>query len=135
MAAKCLHNVIISEYNLHIFSCEMTIISQLCHPNLLLFIGVTTQGQPPIIILTEFMATSLRAEISQRALSNEQIKSIDGAFGLNYLHLWKLHPIIHRHVILLTILFFFLYECMCTTCVDYFRALLFLECMHVQEMY
>ena len=99
VAAKCLHKVIISDYNLRIFSREMTIASQLRHPNLLLFIGATTQGRPPII-LTELMATSLRAELSQHPLSNQQIKSIamDVACGLNYLHQWKPHPIIHRDV-------------------------------------
>ena len=99
VAAKCLHNVIISDYNLRIFSREMTIASRLRHPNLLLFIGATTQGHPPII-LTELMATSLRAELSQHPLSNQQTKSIamGVACGLNYLHLWKPHPIIHRDI-------------------------------------
>ena len=99
VAAKSLHNVIISQYNLDIFTREMTIASRLRHPNLLLFIGATTQGNPPII-LTELMATSLRAELSQHPLSNGQIKSIamDVACGLNYLHQWKPHPIIHRDV-------------------------------------
>ena len=60
VATKCLHNgiCIISDYNLRIFSREMTIASQLHHPNLLSFIGATSQGRPPII-LTELMATSL----------------------------------------------------------------------------
>ena len=99
VAAKSLHNVIISQYYLHIFTREMTIASRLRHPNLLLFIGATTQGRPPII-LTELMATSLRAELSQHPLSNGQIKSIamDVACGLNYLHQWKPHPIIHGDV-------------------------------------
>ena len=99
MAAKFLHDVIISEYNLDIFTREMTIASRLRHPNLLLFIGAITQGHPPII-LTELMATSLRAELSHHPLSKQQIKSIaiDVACGLNYLHQWKPHPIIHRDV-------------------------------------
>ena len=98
-AAKILHSVIISDYNLRTFSREMTIASQVRHPNLLLFIGATTQGHPPVI-LTELMATSLRAELSHHSLSKQQIKSIaiDVACGLNYLHQWKPHPIIHRDV-------------------------------------
>ena len=98
VAAKCLHNVIISDYNLRIFSREMSIASRLRHPNLLLFIGAT-KGRSPII-LTELMTTSLRAELSHHPLSNRQIKSIamDVACGLNYLHQWKPHPIIHRDV-------------------------------------
>ena len=97
VATKYLHNVIISPYYLHLFTREMTIASRLRHPNLLLFIGATTQGHPPIIV-TELMATSLRDELAQRPLSREQIKSIaiDVACGLNYLHQWKPQPIIHR---------------------------------------
>ena len=99
VAAKCLHKVIISEYNLRIFSREMTIASRVRHPNLLLFIGATTRGHPPII-LTELMTTSLRAELSKHRLANDQIKStaIDIACGLSYLHQWQPHPIIHRDV-------------------------------------
>ena len=99
VAAKSLHDVLISEYNFYIFTREMTIASRLRHPNLLLFIGATTQGHPPIIV-TELMATSLRAELTQHPLSKCQIKSIatDIACGLNYLHQWKPQPIIHRDV-------------------------------------
>ena len=99
VAAKCLHNIIISDYNLRIFSREMTIASRLRHPNLLLFIGATTRGRHPII-LTELMATSLQVELSQHPLPNRQIKSIaiDVACGLNYLHQWRPHPIIHRDI-------------------------------------
>ena len=39
VAAKVLHNMIISEYNLQLFSREMTIAAKIRHPNLLLFIG------------------------------------------------------------------------------------------------
>ena len=35
VAAKCLHEVIITEHNLHIFSREMDIASRVRHPNLL----------------------------------------------------------------------------------------------------
>ena len=99
VAAKSLHDAIISQYNLHLFTREMSVASRLRHPNLLLFIGATTQGHP-LIILTELMATSLRTELSRQPLTNQQIKSIaiDVACGLNYLHQWKPHPIIHRDV-------------------------------------
>ncbi|XP_019860285.1 PREDICTED: trichohyalin-like, partial [Amphimedon queenslandica] len=56
-AAKVLHETIISEYNLSLFSREMNIASKIRHPNLLQFIGATTEGNP--IILTELMPTSL----------------------------------------------------------------------------
>ena len=63
VAAKCLHKIIASDYNLRLFSREMSIAAQVRHPNLLLFIGATsTRGQSPII-LTELMPTSLHDEL------------------------------------------------------------------------
>ena len=60
VAAKCLHSIIASDYNLRLFSREMSIAAQVRHPNLLLFIRATsTQGQSPIIS-TQLMPTSLR---------------------------------------------------------------------------
>ena len=99
VAAKILHSVIISDYNLRNFTREMTIASQVRHPNLLLFIGAITHGTNPII-LTELMSTSLREELSKHALSKREIKfiAIDVACGLNYLHQWKPQPIVHRDV-------------------------------------
>ena len=45
VAAKFLHNMIISEYNQHLFSREMTIAAKIRHPNLLLFIGATRERE------------------------------------------------------------------------------------------
>ena len=61
VAAKCLHEVIISPYNMSAFSREMNIASKIRHPNLLQFIGATTEDNP--IILTELMPTTLRKEL------------------------------------------------------------------------
>ena len=98
VAAKCLHEVIISPYNMSVFSREMNIASKMRHPNLLQFIGATTEGNP--IILTELMPTSLRKELESRGLAYPAILSIsvDVACALNYLHLFKPHPILHRDV-------------------------------------
>ena len=98
VAAKCLYEVIISPYNIGTFSREMNIASKLRHPNLLQFIGATTEGNP--IILTELMPTSLRKELETGGLAYPAILSIslDVACGLNYLHLFKPHPILHRDV-------------------------------------
>ena len=98
VAVKSLHTVIISDYNLGIFSREMSIASQVRHPNLVQFIGATKVGNP--LILTELMSTSLNQEIRRNRLTNQQILSIaqDVALGLNYLHLFKPQPIIHRDV-------------------------------------
>ena len=98
VAAKVLHETIISEYNVSLFSREMNIASKIRHPNLLQFIGATTEGNP--IILTELMPTSLRKELETGGLAYPAILSIslDVACALNYLHLFKPHPIIHRDV-------------------------------------
>ena len=98
VAAKCLYGVIISPYNIEKFSQEMNIASKIRHPNLVQFIGATTEGI--LIILTEIMQTSLRKEIETEELSYPAIQSIssDVACALNYLHLFKPHPILHRDV-------------------------------------
>ena len=98
VAAKCLYEVIISPYNIGAFSREMNIASKIRHPNLLQFIGATTEGNP--MILTELMPTSLRKELETGGLAYPAILSIslDVACALNYLHLFKPHPILHRDV-------------------------------------
>ena len=98
VAAKVLHEAIISEYNVSLFSREMNIASKIRHPNLLQFIGATTEGNP--MILTELMPTSLRKELETGGLAYPTILSIslDVACALNYLHLFKPHPILHRDV-------------------------------------
>ena len=98
VAAKVLHETIISEYNVSLFSREMNIASKIRHPNLLQFIGATTKGNP--MILTELMPTSLRKELETGGLAYPAILSIslDVACALNYLHLFKPHPILHRDV-------------------------------------
>lgn len=98
VAAKCLYEGIVSGYNIRLFSREMNMAAKARHPNLLQFIGATTEGRP--IILTELMPTSLRRELEQHHFTQEQILrvSCDVACALNYLHLWKPKPIIHRDV-------------------------------------
>ena len=98
VAIKSLHTIIISDYNRGLFSREMSIASRIRHPNLVQFIGATKVGNP--LILTELMSTSLNQELRRNRLTNQQILSIaqDVALGLNYLHLFKPQPIIHRDV-------------------------------------
>ena len=100
VAAKCLHNIILSPYNLGLFSREMEIASRLRHPNLVQFIGATREGAP--IIISELMSTSLHKELQQSGsgLDRPTIVNIsrDVACALNYLHLWRPHPILHRDI-------------------------------------
>ena len=98
VAVKCLHQLIVSEYYLQLFSREMDIASRVRHPNLLQFIGATRVGNP--IIVTELMPTSLRKELEKCPMTKPQVISIgiDITLALNYLHLWKPLPILHRDV-------------------------------------
>ena len=98
VAAKTLHNQIISPHNLRLFTREMNMAARVRHPNLLQFIGATTEGEP--IILTELMHTSLRNVLASSLLSWSQIKSIlsDVVRALNYLHLMQPTSVIHRDV-------------------------------------
>ena len=98
VAAKCLHEVILSPYNISVFTREMEISARVRHPNLLQFIGATRVGTP--IILSELMPTSLRKEIEKSLLTQPQIIRIGQniSAALNYLHLWQPHPILHRDV-------------------------------------
>ena len=98
VAVKCLHQEIVSEFYLELFSREMDIASRVRHPNLLQFIGATKVGNP--IIVTELMPTSLRNELQKSPIARAQVMSIgiDVASALNYLHLWKPQPILHRDV-------------------------------------
>lgn len=99
VAAKCLHAIILSSYNLKLFTREMEIASRIRHPNLLQFVGATREGSP--IILSELMPTSLRKELENgRPLTQPQVLKVsqDIAAALNYLHFWKPNPIIHRDV-------------------------------------
>ena len=98
VAVKCLHNELISDYNLHVFDREMTMAARCRHPNLLQFIGATNEGVP--LIVTEIMQTSLRKKLERGEVSSEQIISISigVACGLNYLHKTTPSPILHRDV-------------------------------------
>ena len=98
VAAKCLHTLIISDYNRHLFTREMNIAATVRHPNLMQFMGATVEGEP--IILTELMTTSLRTVLERRPFNPPQITSIslDVARALNYLHLMRPDPIIHRDI-------------------------------------
>ena len=99
VAAKCLHHQIISAHNIRIFTREMSMAAQARHPNLLQFIGATMDNNP--IILTELLPTSLRRIMEEGTrLSRATIKSLslDVARGLNYLHLTKPDPIVHRDI-------------------------------------
>ena len=80
------------------FSREMNMAARLRHPNLVQFIGASVEDHP--IIITELMTTSLRSELEKANINQPHVTfiSLDVAQGLNYLHLMKPHPIIHRDI-------------------------------------
>ena len=99
VAAKCLHQLIVSDYNRGVFTREMEISSRIHHPNIVQFVGATRVNNP--ILLYELMATSLHNKLQEgQPLTNPQIKDAccDITSALCYLHLWKPDPIIHRDV-------------------------------------
>ena len=98
VAAKSLHNEIISPHNIRLFTREMNIMAQVRHPNIVLFIGATNEGVP--VVLTELMAQSLRDLLTRGNVANPLLKSIasDITRALNYLHLNQPRPLIHRDV-------------------------------------
>ena len=99
VAAKIIHRQIISHHNIQLFRREMNMAARLRHPNLVQFIGATSEGN--MVILTELMPTSLRARLEvDTYLQPQFVKSIsrDVARALNYLHQMQPDPIIHRDI-------------------------------------
>ena len=99
VAVKQIHDLILSDYNRELFAREMQMASRCRHPCLLQFIGATNDDGEALL-LTEMLDTNLRIVLSKRKLSDEEIVAIalDVSRGLNYLHLNKPLPIIHRDI-------------------------------------
>eukprot|EP00731_Ephydatia_muelleri_P021840 Em0014g431a len=97
VAAKLLHEEIISPHNTDLFIREMNMAASVRHPNLLLFIGACFDDSKPVI-LTELMPTNLRSIIRALPRVHAVSISLDVACGLNYLHLVRPDPIIHRDI-------------------------------------
>lgn len=98
VAAKCMYNNILSDHNRALFVREMNMAARLRHPNLVQFIGATIHGEP--LILMELMPTTLRIELQHGPPNRDQVLAIskDVANALNYMHLMKPDPLIHRDV-------------------------------------
>ena len=99
VAVKRIHNQIISHHNLKLFQREMNMAARLRHPNLIQFIGATMEGE--MMIVMELMATSLRSQLEREIYFQPLLVkaiSLDVARGLNYLHLIKPDPIVHRDI-------------------------------------
>ena len=99
VAVKQIHELILSPHNRRLFEREMSIASRCRHPHLLQFIGATNDDGSPLFV-TELLDTDLRNILTQRALHQEEIicLALDVSRGLNYLHLNKPFPIMHRDI-------------------------------------
>ena len=99
VAVKQIHDLILSPHNRRLFEREMSIASRCRHPNLLQFMGATNNDGSPLFV-TEVLDTDLRKVLSRPALHLEEIVclALDVAIALNYLHLNKPFPIIHRDI-------------------------------------
>ena len=98
VAAKCLHEAIVSPHNQELFAKEMKISARCRHRNLVEFIGAVPDH--PAIIVIELMDCTLRATLTNRRATPNHIHpiSMDIAQGLLYLHSVQPHPLIHRDV-------------------------------------
>ena len=104
VAVKKIRDEIISHHNLH-FQSEMNMAARLRHPNINQFIGATMEGE--MMIVMEFMATSLRSQILIEIYFQPSIVkaiSLDVARGLNYLHLIQPDTFVHRGITSATVL-------------------------------
>ena len=99
VAVKQMYELILSDHNRRLFEREMSIAARCRHPCMLQFIGATNDEESPLFV-TELMQSSLRALLEQRRLSPLEVCviSLDVARALNYLHLQKPSPIIHRDI-------------------------------------
>ena len=93
VAAKCLHEAIVSPHNQARFAKEMTT-SACRHQNLIKFIGAVPDH--PVVIVTELMDCSLHAALDNSRASYTQLYSSN--LILLYLHNIQPHPLIHREV-------------------------------------
>ena len=96
VAAKCLHEAIVSPHNQELFAKEMKISARCRHRNLVEFIGAVPDH--PAIIVIELMDCTLRVALANRRATPNHIHpiSMDIAQGLLYLHSIQPHPLIHR---------------------------------------
>ena len=100
VAVKCLHRAILSPENEGRLRREISIMSQVRHPNLLLLIGavLTAEGEGPLIV-TELLDMSLRSAYKGGSLEERSKVPVlrDVASAITYLHSHRT-PILHRDV-------------------------------------
>ena len=98
VAAKCLHNAVVSPLDQELFAKEVKISARCRHRNITEFIGAVPDH--PAIIVIEMMDCRLRPALADGTATPTLIHtfSMDVAQGLLYLHNMKPHPLIHCDV-------------------------------------
>ena len=99
VAIKCLHRAILSTQTEERLRREISIMSQVRHPNLLLLIGAVLTAERGPLIVTELLDTSLRSAYLGGLLEERSKVPVlrDVASALTYLHSHRT-PILHRDV-------------------------------------
>ena len=101
VCAKYPHQAVWSDHHSELFVEEMSLAARIHHPNIVLFMAACLDKQE-VFMLTELLPTTLRQQFEWKGhhLSHEHRISIglDVARALNYLHLMKPDPIIHRDI-------------------------------------
>ena len=101
VAVKCVHEAIFSKQTMQRVYREICTMSQVHHPNLVLFIAAVLDDQGEPMIITELLDTTLRKAYEDNLLSPDLYLCMDifrdVASALCYLHGLE-EPIIHRDV-------------------------------------
>ena len=98
VAVKCLHKSILSDFSIGHLQREISIMSDLRHPNLVLFIAAVLDAPTGPMIITELLNQNLRTAYEEDTIKSCKLSILhDVACALNYLHL-RTKPIIHRDV-------------------------------------
>ena len=98
VAAKTIHEEIVSDHNQSLFLKEIQMMAKCHHKNLVEFIGAVPEE--PAIIVIELMHSTLRSALKKGTISLPQVQPacVNIAEGLRYLHNIRPKPIIHRDV-------------------------------------
>ena len=100
VAVKCLHKDILSRFSKIQVQREISIMAEVRHPNLVLFIAAVLDAPTGPMIITELLSYTLRRAYQEEIVTSSLEKlSIMQEVGLalNYLHLHQ-KPIIHRDI-------------------------------------
>ena len=100
VAVKCLHKDILSQFSKAQVQREVSIMAELHHPNLVLFIAAVMDAPSGPMIITELLSYTLRRAYQEKIITGSVEKMLimqEVALALNYLHL-RHKPIIHRDI-------------------------------------